>query len=224
MKLYKLTDRNGRTHNNTQWGEGITHSGTGEGELCGSGWIHAYTDPALAVLLNSNHANFKSPRLWVAEGDVVKNDHGLKVGCRTLTTLYEIPLPDITAEQRVRFAILCARSVYHKNDDWTAWADAWLRGDNRDGAVAVEAARAARVAARAAWAAWAAWAAEVEVEAAAEKAAWAAARAAESEDIDLITIAAEACEVVEAASWAAARAAWAEDIDLIAIAKEACAK
>ena len=40
-KLYKLTDSRGKTWGDTQWGPGVSHSGTGEGELCGSGWIHA---------------------------------------------------------------------------------------------------------------------------------------------------------------------------------------
>lgn len=41
MKLYKLTDSHGRTYNDTQWGPGVTHEASGEGELCGPGWLHA---------------------------------------------------------------------------------------------------------------------------------------------------------------------------------------
>ena len=172
MKLYKLTDESRQTHNNTQWGAGVTHSGTGEGELCGPGWIHAYTHPLLAVLLNPVHVGFKKPRLWEAEGEVARTDHGLKVGCLSLTTLCELPLPVITTTQRVRFAILCAKEVC-KNKQWNAWADAWLSGKDRT----KESARA--------WEAARAWAAAAAAEAAA---AWAAA------EIDFIAIAEKAME------------------------------
>ena len=37
IKLYKLTDGDGQTRGGTQWGPGVSHSGTGEGELCGPG-------------------------------------------------------------------------------------------------------------------------------------------------------------------------------------------
>lgn len=33
ITLYKLTDGAGKTHNGTQWGPGVSHSGTGKGEL-----------------------------------------------------------------------------------------------------------------------------------------------------------------------------------------------
>ena len=66
-KLYKLTDSCGRTRDGTRWGPGVSHSGTGKGELCGPGWIHAYEHPLVAVLMNPIHANFQNPRLWEAE-------------------------------------------------------------------------------------------------------------------------------------------------------------
>ena len=106
--LYKLTDQDGYTRRNYDnaclWGENVSHSGTGEGDLCGPGYVHAYTHPLLAVLLNPIHANVPTPRLWEAEGAIAKSDRGLKVGCVTLTTIREMPLPIISTEQRVRFA------------------------------------------------------------------------------------------------------------------------
>lgn len=39
-------------------------------------------------------------------------DGQLKCGCKTLTTVREIPLPAITTEMRVRFAILCAKEAW----------------------------------------------------------------------------------------------------------------
>lgn len=156
-KLYKLTDAHGRTYNNTQWGENVTHSGTGDGELCGPGFIHAYESALLAVLLNPIHANFQSPKLWAAEGEIVKNDNGLKCGCVSLTTIKELTLPEITKEMRSKFAILCAIQVY-KSPDFLRWADNWLSGEDRSQAAAEAAERAAawdaaEAAERATWAA-----------------------------------------------------------------------
>lgn len=153
MRLYKLTDENGQTYNNTQWGEGVTHTASGKGKLCGPGWLHAYTDPLLAVLLNPIHANFSNPRLWEAEGEVGATDFGLKVGTTRLTTIREIPLPDVTSNQISRFAILCARRVC-RDEAWNRWADKWLSGEDRSAAAAGRAAwPAARSPAAAAWSA-----------------------------------------------------------------------
>ena len=157
IKLYKLTDKDGKTRNDTQWGPGVSHSGTGEGELCGWGWIHAYEHPLIAVLLNPIHARFQTPRLWEAEGEIAIRDGQTKCGCKTLTTIREIPLPSITTETRVRFAILCVKEVC-ADLPWNAWADGWLSGEDRSEAAAYRSARAA-YAARAARAARAAEAA-----------------------------------------------------------------
>ncbi|MFZ1703670.1 MAG: hypothetical protein WAT79_04955, partial [Saprospiraceae bacterium] len=132
--LYKLTDENGYTSagrdNACLWGEGVSHSGTGEGDLYGPGWMHAYEHPLLALVLNPIHGDIVNPRLWIAEGQIAKREGQMKVGCKTLTTLHEIPLPVISTAARVRFAILCAKAVYTE-PSWTAWADGWLSGEDR---------------------------------------------------------------------------------------------
>jgi len=82
--LYKLTDQQGRTRpggaNETQWGEGVTHTAPGKGALCTEAYIHAYTHPLLAVLLNPIGGNYEDPLIWESEGIVERDDHGLKVG------------------------------------------------------------------------------------------------------------------------------------------------
>jgi hypothetical protein len=83
--------------------------------------------------------------LWEAEGDVVIDD-GTKVGCTRLTTLKQIPIPTITPEQRVTFALKCALHVY-KEPSWVAWAQAWVANTNRDADAANAAADAAAAAA-----------------------------------------------------------------------------
>lgn len=130
MKLYKLTDENFETYGHTKWGENVTHEGTGNGSLCGPGWIHAYTSPELAVLLNPMHANFKNPVLWEAEGNIDLNDQGLKVGSKKLTTIKIIPVPEITITQKIAFGILCALEVYQE-DNFVTWAKNWLTGADR---------------------------------------------------------------------------------------------
>ena len=157
MKLYKLTDEYGKTRNDTQWGPNISHSGTGEGGLCGPGWIHAYKSPLLAVLMNPIHAGFKNPRMWEAEGEIALRDGQLKCGCKTLTTIREIPLPAITTAMRVRFAILSSKEVFTCHA-WNGWADKWLFDEDRTQSTASVARAVARAAAKDARAAL--WAAE----------------------------------------------------------------
>ncbi|MGA7524525.1 MAG: hypothetical protein WBW84_18890, partial [Acidobacteriaceae bacterium] len=151
MKAYKLTDENGQTMGHTQWAPGVTHTAPGTGDLCSSGWIHTYSHPLLAVLLNPVHADFIRPKLWECEvSGASKDDCGLKQGWESVTTVREIPLPVVSVEQRVRFAILCAKEVYQE-PEFILWADRWLTGEDRSP--------------------WAAWAA-------AASSAWAAAKAA----------------------------------------------
>jgi len=132
MKLYKLTDKNDQTYGDCQWGEGVTHTADGKGRLCTKHWIHAYTDPILAVLMNPIHGKYDTDtgHMWECEGEIGRNNRGLKVGCKKLTTIRRIDMPRITIEQRVRFAILCSKKVC-KNRTWTKWANGWLNGKNK---------------------------------------------------------------------------------------------
>jgi hypothetical protein len=223
MKLYKLTSKDGRSYCGCQWGANVVHTTDGKGDLCGPGYLHAYTDLLLAVLLNPIHAGLRDPQAWEAEGEVKRTDRGLKVGCTTLKTVKQIPLPEITTEQRVRFGILCAKKVCH-DPSWNAWATAWLDGSDRSEAAAAAARKAAEWAAEAArkaaeWAAeaarkaaeWAAeaaeWAAEAAEAEAAEWAAEAAEWAAEAAEAEAAEAAAEAATAATAAAAAAAAAA-----------------
>ena len=203
---YKLTRRDNTTYNKCLWGEDVTHETSGEGGLCSSGWLHAYQHPLIAVFMNPIHAKVKNPKLWECIGDgKYLDDRGLKCGFTRLTTVKEISLPEVSATQRVAFAILCAKEVC-KDPEWSAWADNWLSGKDRTRESARAAARAAAredlspgaaadAAERSAWTAVGAadavvWAAEVS--------AWAARAAdlaANSEaDIDLVRIAKKAME------------------------------
>ncbi len=111
--LYKLTDKDGYTRrafwNATKWKVGTTHTVEHAGStLCSSDVIHAYTDPYMAVIMNSTHAAFKlhDMRLFKASGEVVATDGQRKVGVKSLTIIEEMPLPAITIEQK---DIMCTR-------------------------------------------------------------------------------------------------------------------
>ena len=212
-KLYKLTDYLGRTrageYNELTWAVGVEHKTAGTGRrLCTADVIHAYEHPLIAVLMNPVHADLNPARmrLFVAEGEIVAREVQLKCGVHALKIVEEIPVPVLTTEQRVKFAILCAKLVC-KDAAWNAWADKWLSSEDRSAAAAAWAwaAEAAAEEAAAAWAAAAAaWAAK---EAAAKEAAWAAEEAA--------------ARAEEAAARAAARAAAADTkLDLIHIVEQ----
>ena len=186
MKKYKLTTQNLTTHNGFQWEVGEPRTTSGDGELCGPGWLHYYHHPLLAILLNPMHADISDPILWEAEANGIHlDDHGLKGGCTQLTLTNRIELPTITLTNRVAFGILCAKTVCN-DPAWNQWADDWISGKDRSAEAAARS--AARSAAAAAWAA--AWAA-----AAARSAARSAEAAARSAAIDLIAIAERAVTI-----------------------------
>lgn len=133
-KLYKVTDKNGKTgaayNKELQWDVGVTHTAKGEGSmLCTDGVIHVYKDPFVAALMTPLRETGEADRLWEAKGDIVAGD-ALKYGVKTLTTLREIPIPSISPEKRMRIALLCALSVYQE-ENFVQWAHKWLSGEDR---------------------------------------------------------------------------------------------
>jgi len=205
MKVYKLTDKKGKTKNGTSWGENGTHKVTGALELCKNG-IHAYSDPLLAVLHNSIHGQFdlSSAILWECEASEEHlDDNGMKTCHRWLKTVKKVPISEVSLAQKIAYGILCAKEVCD-DKNWNKWARRWLSGEDRSYAAAHAAADAAADA-DAAYAAYAAADAAAAYAAAhaADAAAYAAARAA------------------DAAAYAAARAAArGKKIDLIKVAKK----
>lgn len=168
----------------------MTHEAQGEKpDLCTDGLIHAYESPIIAVLLNPIHANYSPARLWRCESDAELVREGqVKCGVRRLTCVEELPVPQVTTAQRVRFGILCAWEMC-EDASWREWASRWLAGDDRSKEAAwaaAEAAWAVAEAARAAARAWA-WAAEEAEAARAAARVWAAEAAAT--DLDLRALA-----------------------------------
>jgi hypothetical protein len=203
MQFYKLTDQNMRTRGGYQWALNEWRETSGEGDLCGSGWLHCYRgDPLIATFLNPIHAAIVSPRTFEIETrGRGRHDGPLKSGYASMRLTRELELPAITTTQRVAVAIMCAVAV-HSDPIFCEWAQNWLSGEDRSPA----AARAAEAAsARAAWEA--------------ARAARAAARAAR----EAARAAARAAWEAEAAATAARAAAWAaqDAIDLVAILRRA---
>ena len=198
--IYKLTDANMRTRNGFQWELGVWKETSGEGDLCGPGWLHCYSDPWLAIFMNPLPAGIVRPRLFRGEAEgAFKDDHGLKQGYTRLRIVEELPVPKLTTVSRVATGILCAKEV---TDDpaWNRWADRWLSGEDRSR--------------KAAWEQWGEGAAvESAASVAARVAAWVAARVAASVALASTDAAVES---------AAARAALAEPpFDLPAIIQRA---
>ena len=142
-QVYKLADRNGRTRDGTQWGEGVTHSAQAGGTtLCTDQVVHAYRSLNLAVMMDPVHRAFgPSAVAFQAEGEVVVDD-GTKVGVKTLTTTSKVQLPEVTISQRVAFGILASLSVY-RDPEYLEWAQNWLNGTDRSANAAHAAANAA---------------------------------------------------------------------------------
>ena len=133
-RYYKLTNANGQTYGGTQWGPGIRHEATGkETRLCSDGWIHCYPDKYLAVLRNPVDADFNNPQCWLFEGEGESLIEPLKCGFKAGTTVKRVPLPRFTTNQKVAFAIFCAKAApdWAGKDKWITWADKWLSGDDR---------------------------------------------------------------------------------------------
>ena len=147
--IVKLTNAQGQTRGGMQWGPGVTHTVPWGGVLCKSGVLHCYEAAtvrdalALAILRDPEDGGFgATARAWVCEGSGQHVTNGIKSGYETLSTAREIPLPQVTTEQRVECAIRIAWEACDESG-WRAWAQAWLDGSDRTDAAADGAAWAA---------------------------------------------------------------------------------
>ena len=217
MKIaYKLTDSEMKTHKGFQWELGKWYETTGKWSLCSPGWLHFYNDPLVGMFMNPIHGNIQNPRLFRVEvkGKFLDNSR-VKCGYTKARLLEELPVPEISMVQKIRFAILCAKKVY-KNKKWNEWANNWLSGKNRTkkSAARVADAVSAADAANAAWnAAYAPHAAKNTAHSV--RAAWSAASAACATGAD------RAAHAAWSAAWSADHEAGNRKIDLIRIARKA---
>ena len=150
-------------------------------EPCSSTVLHHYAHPLLAVLFNPIHGNYPYARLFKVEIDEEVGTDGLKGWCRRQRIIRELPLPVITTEQRVAFAIYVAEPYFSAAG--LKWATNWMNGTDRTLASSALAEAAIAVVA------WGAEAASAAARAAAEAArAAAAARTKEANPPQLLAI------------------------------------
>jgi hypothetical protein len=143
MKYYKLLSKEMTSYKDTKWEIGIPIKIEKIGNtMCSDEVLHCYNHPLLAVFLNPIHVNIKEPKLFEIEVDKIVNDDGLKFASKSQTLINEIPLPEISSEQRIEIGIKIAKIVY-KDEKWNEWADKWLSGEDRSITAADTAANAA---------------------------------------------------------------------------------
>jgi len=143
MKYYKLLSKEMTSYKDTKWEIGIPIKIEKTGNtMCSDEVLHCYNHPLLAVFLNPIHVNIKEPKLFEIEVDKIVNDDGLKFASKSQTLINEIPLPEISSEQRIEIGIKIAKIVF-KDEKWNEWADKWLSGEDRSITAADTAANAA---------------------------------------------------------------------------------
>lgn len=132
MKVYKLTNSDFTTRDNTKWGENVSNHTSGNGYFPGDGWLHYYHHPIVAAIVYPIHVDFGRPILWEAkaEGKIIKE--GVKGGCTKLTTIEQIPLPSVDLIQAITFSLaLYIQISPNYNTDFDIWAKDWLSGKDR---------------------------------------------------------------------------------------------
>jgi len=133
MIVYKLTDENGWTrnkyYNGHDWFKEPMLEVSGRGPLCTDGWIHAYEDPLLAVIMDPIHgAYLPGGRLWVCNAFGKVNRVGqLLLGTDKLIRMGEIPVPTVTEGQRGVF-LLYVGLACSSNPRFIEWANGALKG------------------------------------------------------------------------------------------------
>lgn len=141
---YKLLNQDNTSYGNCKWTLKEWKKTDGVGALCSEGWLHCYTNPLLAVLLNTIHGDFANPKLYKCEvRGRSRTDLGRKEGWSEMRIVEEIKLPKISIKQKVAFALLCSielvkvlgpRRDYleYEYREYVKWAKKWVSGEDRD--------------------------------------------------------------------------------------------
>ena len=106
MLVYKLTYDDMMTSYSTQWELNVPKTirdANNRRTLCNSSWFHFFTNPVLGWYNKSDYENgVYYSRLFLADASgemLVDNIDWLKGGCKTLTLLEELELPQIDRRQ-----------------------------------------------------------------------------------------------------------------------------
>ena len=154
---YKLLSQDMKSYDNTEWklNEIKEKSDKSKIKMCSSDVFHCYAHPILAILFNPIHADIENPRLFKIKIDGICNEDATKQASHSQMLYRELPIPEITLNQKIAFGIYCALTTC-KEEGFIAWAYNWMSGIDRsvDAAYAAahdaDAANAAAAAANAA--------------------------------------------------------------------------
>ena len=141
MIVYKLTRQDRTTRDGFKYppkGSRLPEL-DGKGELCSGHWYHGYAHPLLAVLNAPVHVDANYTKMIEIDVPEVYAPSQMKLGFTTGIVGKVVPLPKIALEQKRRYAIGCACSVY-KDRSFRKWADGWISGKDRSAGAAWEAA------------------------------------------------------------------------------------
>lgn len=204
-KCYKILRRDMTSYRGCKWALGEWKESDELGPFCAPGGFHGYEYPLLAALHSPIHGATRNPRLFEAEADgEIAHEGQMQLKAQRMRIVREIPVPKVSMEQRIAYAIYCAKAVYY-DPEWDHWADAWLSGEDRSKQAAADAGdRMIRMAEEQWWLgnvvheAWAAACAAWAAADANERWAAEAAEYANIEGVDLIACAERAMKEVEA--------------------------
>lgn len=131
---YVLTDEWNRSGDGREWASRMKQTATGLDEDDQDGHIDCYASPSVAALLNAQNEQFRMPKLWEAKVDRDLTPRDAVVAAREVRTSQQVSIPNVSAMQHARFAVLCAREALADTSpeakEFGHWAQAWLSGQD----------------------------------------------------------------------------------------------
>lgn len=122
---YFVTDETGKDWLGRQWTEETSFT-----EENPNYYFSCYQSPLVALFLSPAFDAYKNPQLWLAEPYEEQKDYDFRHISAGLKVLRKISVPEITAEQRIVFGIVCALNVI-SNKVFVDWGLAWLKNEDR---------------------------------------------------------------------------------------------
>jgi hypothetical protein len=144
--LIKLTNEKGNTREHEGWKAGETvsippkkrscHFGNCDNwkievYFCNPRYFASKKLPLLLWPIGNHSLDFKA---FEVKGEIVAHEGGVHDGgvfslCHEVKVVKELALPAVSMDDRVRFAVLCAKQVVNPIEFpvWTEWANNWIR-------------------------------------------------------------------------------------------------
>ena len=90
-------------------------------------WLHAFTHPIIAMLLNRVYVDADDPKVWRCRGKIAHLAIDKLAYCNELTTEQLMVKPNIGLYTRMKFGFACVDKVY-KNTAFHNWMLDWFGG------------------------------------------------------------------------------------------------